>query len=196
MADEPSDIALMGRIALRQTDALRALYDRYGRIAFALAYRVVGETSPAETVVADAFTTVWDKGQAFTGSSGSNVRGWLLAIVRHRAIDARRRAEDRPPRSLPIAALDRVLASPDVWADVPAHRLGAHVRNAMAALPPDEHRAVELAFFHGLSHGDIATQEDEPPDAVSARLRAGLRTMSGALGTSLDVTGHFGEERA
>jgi RNA polymerase sigma-70 factor (ECF subfamily) len=186
----------MERIAQRQTDALRALYDRYGRIAFALAHRVVGEPSTAEAVVADAFATVWNEGRAFTTSRGANVRGWLLTIVRHRAIDARRRAEDRPPRRLPTEAMDRVLAAPDVWADVPADRLGAHVRTAMATLPIVQRRAIELAYFHGLSHGDIATHENEPPDTVSARLRAGLRTVSASLGTSLDVTGQYGEERA
>ena len=194
--DEPSDSALMERIALRQTDALRVLYDRYGRVAYALAYRVVGEASTAETVVAEAFAAVWNEGQAFTTFRGSNVRGWLLTIVRQRSIAARRRADDRPPRSLPIDAMSRVLASPDVWADVPTPRLGEHVRNALDTLPPDERRAVELAFFDGLSHGEIASQEDVPLDAVSERLRSGLKRVSGALGTSLDGTGHYVEERA
>ncbi|HEV2074106.1 MAG TPA: sigma factor, partial [Thermomicrobiales bacterium] len=75
---ELSDIALMERITLRHTDALRGLYDRYGRIAFALAYRVVGEASAAEEVVQDAFETVWNKGHSFDASKGGNVRGWLL----------------------------------------------------------------------------------------------------------------------
>ena len=193
---EPSDLALMERIALRHTDALRALYDRYGRVAFALAYRVVGEASAAEEVVQDAFETVWTKGHAFEASKGGNVRGWLLTIVHRRSIDYRRREFDRPPRSLPLDAMDHVLTSPDVWQDVSATLLGEQVRHAMDTLPMDQRRAIELAYFEGLSHGEIASRENAPLGTVKGRLRLGLRKLSGALGTSLDETGAYGEERA
>ncbi len=77
----------MQSIASRNTDALKTLYDRYGRIAFALAYRVIGEASGAEEIVQDAFETVWKKGRSFDSAKGGNVRGWLLTIVHRRALD-------------------------------------------------------------------------------------------------------------
>ena len=178
---EPSDIAIMERIALRQTDALRSLYDRYGRAAFALAYRVIGEASAAEEVVQDAFETVWTKGHRFEASKGGNVRGWLMTIVHRRAIDYRRREFDRTPRHLPIDTMDQSLSSPDVWQDVSTNLLGEQVRHAMDTLPMDQRRAIELAYFDGLSHGEIASQENAPLGTVKGRLRLGLHKLSGML---------------
>jgi RNA polymerase sigma-70 factor (ECF subfamily) len=192
---EPSDIALMERIALRNTDALKGLYDRYGRVAFALAYRVVGEASAAEEVVQDAFETVWNKGHAFDASKGGNVRGWLLTIVHRRSIDYRRREFDRPPRSLPIDSMDHVLTSPDVWKDVSADLLAEQVRHAMDTLPMDQRRAIELAYFEGLSHGEIASRENAPLGTVKGRLRLGLRKLSGVLGPADDASGSMLQER-
>lgn len=192
---EPSDIALMERIALHNTDALRTLYERYGRIAFALAYRVTGEASAAEEVVQDAFETVWNKGHSFDSSRGGNVRGWLMTIVHRRSIDYRRRELDRPPRSVPIDTMDQVLSSPDVWKDVSANLLGEQVRTAMGQLPADQRRAIELAYFEGLSHGEIALQEDAPLGTVKGRLRLGLRKLSGVLGPANDSFGLAREER-
>lgn len=194
--NEPSDIALIERIALRESGALKILYGRYGRRAFALAYRIVGEASGAEEIVQDAFETVWNKCAGFDTSDGANVRGWLLTIVHHRAIDYRRREFDRPPRHLPIDGMENVLSTPDVWSDVSATLLGEEVRTALNTLPEDQRRTIELAFFDGLSHGEIASQENQPLGTVKGRLRLGLRKLSGTLGASVDATSRYGEERA
>ncbi len=178
---ETSDLALMERIALRNTDALKALYDRYGRVAFALAYRVVGDAAVAEEIVQDAFETAWNKGHAFEALKGGNVRGWLLTIVHRRSLDYRRREYDRRPRSLPIDAMDQVLASPDVWKGVSAKLLGEQVRHAMNTLPADQRRAIDLAYFEGLSHGEIAARENAPLGTVKGRLRLGLGKLSRVL---------------
>ena len=179
--NEPGDITLMERIAARDAAALKTLYGRYGRVAFALAYRIVGEASGAEEIVQDVFQTAWTRASTFDASKGGNVRGWLLTIVHHRAIDYRRRELDRPPRNLPLDTMDQALTTPDVWQDVSATLLGEQVRTAMAALPPEQRRAIELAYFDGLSHGEIAEQEHEPLGTVKGRLRLGLRKLSGAL---------------
>jgi len=171
----------MERIASRNTDALKELYDRYGRIAFALAYRVVGEASGAEEIVQDAFESVWTKGQSFDTAKGGNVRGWLLTIVHRRAIDYRRREYDRPPAHIPLDSMDNVLSTPDIWKDVSAHLLTENVRNAMNTLPTDQRRAIELAYFEGLSHGEIASREETPLGTVKGRLRLGLRKLSDVL---------------
>jgi RNA polymerase sigma-70 factor, ECF subfamily len=179
--NEASDIALMERIVIRDAAALKALYGRYGRVAFALAYRITGEAPAAEEIVQDAFQTAWNRGASFETAKGGNVRGWLLTIVHHRAIDYRRREFDRPPRSLPLDEMDHVLTSPDVWQDVSASLLSEQVRAAIDALPPEQRRAIELAYFEGLSHGEIASQENEPLGTVKGRLRLGLRKLSGML---------------
>ena len=129
----------------------------------------------------DAFQTAWTRGASFEIAKGGNVRGWLLTIVHHRAIDYRRREFDRPPRSLPLDEMDHVLTSPDVWQDVSASLLSEQVRTAIDALPPEQRRAIELAYFEGLSHGEIASQENEPLGTVKGRLRLGLRKLSGML---------------
>lgn len=178
---ELTDLALMERIVARDTDALKALYDRYGRVAFALAYRVTGEASGAEEIVQDAFVTVWDKGRSFDAAKGGNVRGWLLTIVHRRAIDYRRREHDRPPPNVPIDTMDNILSTPDVWKDVSATLLGEHVRDAMASLPDQQRRTIELAYFEGLSHGEIASRENAPVGTVKGRLRLGLSKLSTLL---------------
>ncbi len=179
--DEPTDLALMNRVASRDTDALRALYERFGRVAFALAYRVTGDAAGAEEVVQDAFVTVWNKADGFDAAKGGNVRGWLLTIVHRRAIDYRRREHDRPPPHVPIDTMDNVLAAPDVWKDVSATLLGENVRDAMSVLPDQQRRAIELAYFEGLSHGEIASRENAPVGTVKGRLRLGLSKLSTLL---------------
>lgn len=191
----PTDLALMTRIATRDTDALRELYDRYGRVAFALAYRVAGEASAAEEIVQDAFVTVWDKAEGFDPAKGGNVRGWLLTIVHRRAIDYRRREHGRPSNNIPIDAMDNVLATPDVWKDVSATLLGEQVRNAMATLPDQQRRAIELAYFEGLSHGEIASRESTPVGTVKGRLRLGLSKLSSLLDAHDEAHGSIREER-
>ena len=181
---EPGDITLIQSIASRNADALKTLYDRYGRVAFALAYRVTGEASGAEEIVQDAFETVWKKSSDFDSDKGGNVRGWLLTIVHRRAIDYRRREFDRRPANVPIETMDHVLSTPDVWKDVSAHLLADHVRHAMTTLPSDQRRAIELAYFEGLSHGEIADREEMPLGTVKGRLRLGLRKLSSVLETT------------
>lgn len=191
----PTDIELMERIASRNAEALRTLYERYGRVAFALAYRVTGEASGAEEIVQDAFVRVWDKADGFDAAKGGNVRGWLLTIVHRRAIDYRRREHDRPPPNVPIDTMDNVLAAPDVWKDVSATLLGENVRDAMATLPDQQRRAIELAYFEGLSHGEIASREHTPVGTVKGRLRLGLGKLSTLLIAEHEAHDPMREER-
>jgi RNA polymerase sigma-70 factor, ECF subfamily len=195
VTDPSSDVALMARIASRETDGLRALYDRYGRVAFALAYRITGDASAAEEVVQDVFETVWNRASAFDPEKGGNVRGWLMTIVHRRSIDYRRRELDRPPRNLPLDAMDGVLATPDVWKDVSATLLGEQVRYALKTLPEDQRRVIDLAYFEGLSHGEIANRENVPLGTVKGRLRLGLRKLSGVLGSAGDSFESMSGER-
>lgn len=184
-----SDLDLMDRIVHRDATALRALYDSYGRIAFALAYRVTGEAAAAEEIVQDAFTAVWSRASSFHTDKGANVRGWILSIVHNRSIDYRRKEFDRGPGRTPIDDVENVLAIPDAWSEVGARLDAEEVRAAMADLPAEQRRPIELSFFEGYSHAEIADQENESLGTVKGRIRLGLKKLSSSLNSGLETAG-------
>jgi RNA polymerase sigma-70 factor (ECF subfamily) len=182
----PADETLLSMIANGDSAALGELYDRYARVAIAVAYRVLGEHGAAEDVVQEAFLAVWRRVDSFDASRG-NVRSWLLTIVRNGAVDRRR---GRHARALQDAALDDVafrLATPDeetfdtVASSVEAER----VREALATLPPDQREAIELAYFGGLTHQEIAQRTGAPLGTIKGRMRLGLHKLRSSLGDLL-----------
>lgn len=179
----------MTRIVERDAVALRALYDKYGRVAFALAYRITGEATAAEEIVQDAFVAAWSRASSFQEGKGGNVRGWLLSIVHNRSIDYRRKEIDRGPGSTTIDLVENVLATPDAWSDVVAQLDAEVVRTAVAELPPDQRRTIELSFFDGLSHAEIAAQENASLGTVKGRIRLGLRKLSTSLKPGYETAG-------
>jgi len=180
---------LIEAIARRDSSALMALYDRYGRLSFALAYRIVGDPSLAEEVVQDAFLQVWNRATTFDHARGGNVRGWLMTIVHHRSIDFRRRDLDRKPTHVPLDEVANVLAVPDVWGAVSASLTRDSMRAAVDTLPRDQKRAIELAFFDGLTHGEIAERENAPLGTIKGRLRLGMRKLRVVLTEANDPYG-------
>lgn len=184
-----SDTELMRRIASRDAAALRALYDQYGRIAFGLAYRVIGDATAAEEVVQDAFVTIWNKAASFDVQKSANVRGWLLSIVHNRSIDYRRRELDRGPGRASMEAAESELSTPDVWDEVGASLDAEEVRAAMSGLPDEQRRPIELSFFQGLTHAEIANKEDASLGTVKSRIRLGLKKLSTTLGSEMESAG-------
>lgn len=180
---------LIEAIARRDSSALMALYDRYGRLSFALAYRIVGDPSLAEEVVQDAFLQVWNRATTFDHARGGNVRGWLMTIVHHRSIDFRRRDLDRKPTHVPLDDVANALAVPDVWGAVSASLTRETMRAAVDTLPRDQKRAIELAFFDGLTHGEIAERENAPLGTIKGRLRLGMRKLRVVLTEANDPYG-------
>lgn len=181
MADpDVGDDQLIAAVARGDHPALLALYDRYGRMAYGLAYRILGEAGAAEEAVQDAYLRVWRRAATFDPSRGG-VRSWLLTIVHHCAIDLLRRRAGAPPV---VAGLDEVAerqAVPDAWSDVAGRLDREQVRAAVAALPVDQRRAIELAFFDGLTHREIAERDGLPLGTVKGRMRLGLRRLHGLL---------------
>lgn len=165
------------------------LYERYGRLSFALAYRIVGDPSLAEEVVQDAFLQVWNRATTFDHARGGNVRGWLMTIVHHRSIDFRRRDLDRKPTNVPLEDVENVLSVPDVWGAVSASLTRDSMRAAVDTLPRDQRRAIELAFFDGLTHNEIAEQENAPLGTIKGRLRLGMRKLRLVLTEANDPNG-------
>ncbi len=178
MAEPPSDRELMQGIKGRNANDLRLLHERYGRLAFAVAYRTLGDAGAAEEVVQDAFLAVWNKGVSFDDTGAANVRAWLLAIVRNRAIDDFRRRQHRPQASVAIEDVDYLLKVPDAWGEVEANEIGTSVRAALATLPAAQQEVISLAYFDGLSQSEIADRLGIPLGTVKGRFRIGFQKLS------------------
>ena len=176
----PGDDELIAAVANGDHPALLALYDRHGRIAYGLAYRILGEAGAAEEAVQDAYLRVWRRASTFDASRGG-VRSWLLTIVHHCAIDLLRRRSSAPPV---IAGLDEIAdrrSVPDAWSEVSGRMERERVRTAVETLPGEQRRAIEMAFFDGLTHREIAERDGLPLGTVKGRLRLGLKRLSGLL---------------
>ncbi len=179
--EDPSDEDLVARLRERDTGAFGLLYDRYSRIAFGLAYRMLGEPSAAEDVVQEAFLALWRQVATFRAER-SAVRTWLLSIVHHRAIDRTRRVANREVSDTMLEnSPERADESVNVEHEVRASQEALQVREAMRALPPDQRRAIELAYFGGHSHTEIARMLNIPVGTVKGRLRIGLQKMKVVL---------------
>ena len=174
------DDDLMQGVVRREPTALMHLYDRHRRVAFALAYRVLDDGATAEEVVQDAFMLVWRHAASYDAARGAGVRAWLLTIVHRRAIDARRRRGRRREDS-GLDAVGETPAVADVWGEVVLRLERDEVRVAVEALPESQRRAIELAYFEGLTHREIAQRTGAPLGTVKGWLRLGLKKLHASL---------------
>lgn len=153
------------------------LYAQFGRPAFALAYRVLGNPESAEDVVQDAFLAVWRNAATYE-RLGENVRPWLMAVVRNRAIDVMRSGRSRPVIN---AALDEAYFIPAEDSDPAGYALrrieADSLHHAVASLPPVQREVVELAFFGGLSYVEVAERMGTPLGTVKSRIRLATRRL-------------------
>jgi RNA polymerase sigma-70 factor (ECF subfamily) len=182
------DAALITRIASGDQAAFALLYDRLSGILLAIARRVLGDHAEAEDIVHDSFLAIWDKAGHFDPARG-NVVSWAITLVRHRAID-RLRTRARRIQLLAGSAPGEVGPhehSPGEDAPLAADlaERAALVRRALAELPPEQRRAVELAFFSGLTHDQIARRLSSPLGTIKARIRRGLLALHGRLAPRL-----------
>jgi RNA polymerase sigma-70 factor, ECF subfamily len=181
-----SDEALLAAIQDRDQRAIAALYDRYGGLAFGLAYRILGERNVAEDVVQDAFLSVWRRAISFEPGRGS-VRTWLLSIVHHRAIDRLRGVSGRARQDAPLDDFERVLAVEDPWGEVEIRVQREVLQAGLAALPEAQRQTIEMAYFSGYTQQEIATAMNVPVGTVKGRLRIGLQKLrSSLLGSGIE----------
>jgi RNA polymerase sigma-70 factor (ECF subfamily) len=187
-----AEARLVERIRQGETEALGELYDRYASTALATALRVVGGKEEAEDVVHDAFVAVWRKIDRFDAGRGS-LRAWLMTVVRNRAIDrvrARRVSmdvDDADERSL-------LRTGPNPTWEAALRRASAtEIRRALADLPEDQRRAVELAYFEGYTYREVARITEVAPGTANGRLRLALAKLREALGTSAAAPLSVGE---
>ena len=175
---EPTDDALMAALASRDLGALAVLYDRYGRLAYALAYRILGESAGEEDVVHDAFLSAWRGALTYRRERG-NARGWLLSIVHHRAVDIlRRKTAFRPA---PLEAAAHKASDEDTAASAERNVEQQGVRRALLDLPEAQRRTIELAYFGGYTHAELADLMGVPLGTVKGRMRIGLQKLRRAL---------------
>jgi RNA polymerase sigma-70 factor (ECF subfamily) len=156
---------------------MAALFDRYSGVLYSVALRVLKDPGQAEDIMQDIFIQVWRKPDSFASGRGS-LGGWLAVVARNRAIDLLRKR--RPSDSVE----DVVLASKtDTASEAERNVLMEKVRVVMAELPPDQKTSVELAYFDGMSHTEIAEKTGEPLGTVKTRIRLAMMTLRKALGT-------------
>jgi RNA polymerase sigma factor (sigma-70 family) len=174
--DEIPDEALLKAIAEGAVWAMEQLYQRYSRVLYSLALRMVADHQIAEDLVQEALLAVWRRATSYSPQSGT-VRGWLFAILHHRAIDYLRSIRRRSvikEASLEQIELDGSAAFPDVWDSVWQSVQISLIRTALMKLSQEQRLAIELAYFQGQTHVEIAETLQIPLGTVKARLRLGI----------------------
>jgi RNA polymerase sigma-70 factor, ECF subfamily len=157
--------------------AFELLYDRHGGAAFSLAYRMVGNRGAAEDIVQEAFLSIWRSRMRYDQARGS-VRTWVLGIVHNRAIDALRRSMVHDRRRETIEGIEERQEAPERTEVEAARREEARdIRDALQTLPDEQRKTIELAYFGGFSHSQIAELLNEPVGTVKGRMRLGLDKM-------------------
>jgi RNA polymerase sigma-70 factor, ECF subfamily len=161
--------------------AFELLYDRHGGAAFSLAYRMTGDRVTAEDVAQEAFLSIWRSRLRYQPERGS-VRTWVLGIVHHRGIDALRRSIVHDRRRVEVEGFEERQEAPELT-DVEAARRdeARSVRSALDSLPEDQSRVIELAYFGGFSHTQIAEMLETPVGTVKGRMRLGLEKLRHSL---------------
>ena len=161
--------------------AFEVVYERHASAAFSLAYRIVGTRNGAEDVSQEAFLNIWRSGARYDRGRGS-VRTWVLGIVHHRAIDYLRRATVHDKRRAGDEGIEERFEAAE-RTDVEAARReeAGTVRSALSTLPADQCQVIELAYFGGFTHTEIADMLDSPVGTVKGRMRLGLKKMREAL---------------
>jgi RNA polymerase sigma-70 factor (ECF subfamily) len=162
--------------------AFEVIFDRHADAAFSLAYRMCGRRSTAEDVVQEAFMSLWRSGARYDRQRGS-VRSWVLGVVHNRAIDLFRRESVRTSQDVNSEGIvERMPAPEDTAGEVQSREDATEVRTALKDLPTDQRQVIELAYFGGFTHVQIASMLQLPAGTVKGRMRLGLTKLRIALG--------------
>jgi RNA polymerase sigma-70 factor, ECF subfamily len=168
-----SDAALVARIVERDESALATLYDRYAGMLSSVLNRILRDTQAAEEILQDIFFQLWRSAPQFDASRGS-LPGWLLVIARNRAISRLRRHNPASGEEL----LENTIVLPtNLESTLAQQQLIGKVKGALESLPKEQRAAVELAYFEGLTHSEIAARTGDPLGTVKTRLRSALETL-------------------
>lgn len=184
---EASDADLLLRTGQGDGESLQQLYRRFSGVLFSTAFRVLNNAKDAEDVVQEAFVQIWDKASLYDVRRGKPLT-WAMTLTRNKAIDRLRRVQRRARLQEDIASEAAVWEhtvehdSSDLAAAHDTHKI---VRSAVIQLSPDQRRAIELAFFSGLTQHEVARQLGEPLGTVKARIRRGMQKLRSNIETKL-----------
>lgn len=170
-----SDKELVSGVRAGDQDAMGVLYDRYSPLVYAVGLRVLADTAAAEDVVQEVFMQLWRNPARFDASRGS-LGAWLAVIARNRAIDAvRKRRYESDIEDIVVSV------EPDLASEADRSRAAKNVRDVLNGMHPAQRQALEMAFFEGLTHTEIAVRTGEPLGTIKTRIRAGLLALRKAL---------------
>ena len=165
------DMQLVARVRAGDQQALSELYDRYSKVVYGVALRILHDTGAAEDLLQDIFLQLWRKPDAFDSSRGS-LAAWLAVIARHRSIDRLR--QRRPETDLEDCV---IVSATDLGNETERSLVIEKVRVVMNEMGPDQRTAMEMAFFQGLTHTEIAEKTGEPLGTIKTRIRSGLQML-------------------
>ncbi len=170
-----NDGALISAIRSGNQDAMAQLYDRYSSVVYAVALRVLGETSAAEDVLQEIFMQLWRNPGAFDAGRG-NLAPWLAVIARNRAVDTLRRRRPQTEMTETVASVE-----PDMAGDADRRRTVEKVWAVLKEMPAPQRNALEMAYFEGYSHSEISEKTGEPLGTIKTRIRTGLILLRQAV---------------
>lgn len=182
-------LSLVRRCGERDESALAELYDETGQFVYGIALTVLRDPMDAEEITCDVFNQVWRAAQSYSSERG-NVTSWLIIMARSRSIDRIRARAAKLKRELPLE-MDGSPESVTVWQgpspeqDATQSQQRQRIRKAMESLPAEQRRAIELAFFGGLTHQELAERLGEPLGTVKTRVRAGMSKLRELLGSEV-----------
>jgi RNA polymerase sigma-70 factor (ECF subfamily) len=180
----PEDQALLARVAAGDSRALDTLYNRYARVVYSAALRILGSAELAEEVVQETFWRVWRRSGTFQSERGQ-VSSWILGIAHNLAIDELRRQRARPSPVYDQEDRPVLRDMEDSRVDVAGAALDQEQRQlisaALSQIPSEQREAIELAYFSGLSQSEIAAQLQNPLGTVKTRIRLGLQKLRDIL---------------
>ena len=171
----PSDAALVSAIAYGDESAMGQLYDRYSPIVYSIALRVLGDAGTAEDLLQEIFMQLWRNPAAFDPKRGT-LAPWLAAITRNRAIDWLRRRRPETPVADVALSIEPDLASKTEFA-----RSVGKIRTTLDSMPTTQRDVLEMAYFEGLTHSEIAARTGQPLGTIKTRIRSGLLALRMAL---------------
>lgn len=176
---QSTELALLQRVQAGDEDALIALHNQFANLVFSVAYRVLNDQMAAEEVTQDTFMRLWNKSYSYDPAKG-RFTTWLLTVTRRLAIDMLRLRQRREPKS-GMLFMDE---DPSLWENVLAVDGGSDLRrnlkSALGQLPPDQSELIELVYFYGMSHTDVAETLNIPLGTVKTRIRLGMQKLRSA----------------
>ena len=178
--EELADDVLLQLVHLGNESALGALYDRYGKLAYSLAYRILGDVQAAEDAVQEAFINIWRRAGSFSSNRGT-ARTWIMAVVHHRSIDIGRRRRGLTPRELPLETVQLPEDPRDTWSEVSNTLDRELLVRCLEQIPEPQREAIQLAYFEGYTQREIAELKGIPLGTVKGRIRIGMAKLRGQL---------------